>query len=283
MKTVQGAGLDHGAPNWASPAASNACRTRWRALTPGPEGGQVSGVGIAGVNEINTHNPNAEPYGSETDGMPSQVFMANTLEELLGYLGYEGEALQTALDEIARYNELCHAGRDADFGKEAALMIPVEEAPFYGAVQQNDGSTSTGLVTLAGLVTDENLNVMKLDRSEPIKGLYAAGNTVGQRYGHGLCHAQRGQLHGHGDDPRLHGRQDHGSPVRNGFPFAVLATSAALVRPGPRRTPPAPGAFSVMAAPYCVLRRRQRTWYHDARGRRRAQRAGRTPATMERG
>ncbi len=183
MKTVQGAGLDHGAPNWGFPSGIERMQNEMAALTPGPEGGQVSGVGIAGVNEINTHNPNAEPYGSETDGMPSQVFMANTLEELLGYLGYEGEALQTALDEIARYNELCHAGRDADFGKEAALMIPVEEAPFYGAVQQNDGSTSTGLVTLAGLVTDENLNVMKLDRSEPIKGLYAAGNTVGQRYG----------------------------------------------------------------------------------------------------
>ena len=62
-------------------------------------------------------------------------------------------------------------------------MIPVETAPFYVSVSQNDGSVSTGLVTLAGLITDENLNVMKADRSAPIKGLYAAGNTLGQRYG----------------------------------------------------------------------------------------------------
>lgn len=183
MKTVQGAGLDHGAPNWGFPQGIEAMQEAMDALVPGPEGGSVPGIGIAGVNEINTHNPNGEPYGSEKTGMGSQVFMADTIEELLGYLGYEGDALQTALEEVARYNELCKAGRDSDFGKEAELMIPVETAPFYGASQQNDGSTSTGLVTLAGLITDENLNVMKADRSAPIKGLYAAGNTLGQRYG----------------------------------------------------------------------------------------------------
>lgn len=183
MKTVQGAGLDHGAPNWGFPQGIERMQGEMAALTPGPEGGMVNGIGIAGVNEINTHNPLEEPYGSEHDGMPSQVFMADTLEELLGYLGFEGDALATALTEIEHYNELCHAGRDTDFGKEAELMIPVETAPFYGAAQPNDGTTMTGLVTLAGLITDENLNVMKADRTAPIKGLYAAGNTVGQRYG----------------------------------------------------------------------------------------------------
>lgn len=183
MKTVQGAGLDHGAPNWGFPSGIERMQKEMAALTPGPDGGMVNGVGIAGVNEINTHSPNEEPNGSAQDGMPSKVFMGETIEELLGYLGYEGEALQTALAEIEHYNELCHAAKDSDFGKEAELMIPIETAPFYGAVKENDGSTSTGLVTLAGLITDENLNVMKADRSGTIKGLYAAGNTLGQRYG----------------------------------------------------------------------------------------------------
>lgn len=177
MKTVQGAGLDHGAPNWGFMQGMERMQSEMEALTPGPEGGSVHGVAIAGVNEINTHNPNAEPYGSEKSGM------ANTIEELLGYMGYEGEALQTALEEIEHYNELCHAGMDSDFGKDASLMIPVETAPFYGSVSNNEGSAKIGLVTLAGLITDENLNVMKADRSAPIKGLYAAGNTLGQRYG----------------------------------------------------------------------------------------------------
>lgn len=187
MKTVQGAGLDHGAPNWGFMQGMERMQSEMEALTPGPEGGSVHGVAIAGVNEINTHNPNAEPYGSEKSGMGSKVFMGNTIEELLGYMGYEGEALQTALEEIEHYNELCHAGMDSDFGKDASLMIPVETAPFYGSVSNNEGSVRTGLVALAGLITDENLNVMKADRSAPIKGLYAAGNTLGQRYGMGYA------------------------------------------------------------------------------------------------
>lgn len=182
MTGVQGAGLDHGAPNWGFPQGIEAMQEAMTAIAPGPEGGPVPGIGIAGVNEINTHNPNAEPYGSEGKRM-STVYAAETLEELLGYLGYEGDAIQTALDEIAHYNELCYAGADTDFNKQADLMIPIETPPFYGAAAENTGRTSTGLVTLAGLLTDENLNVMKADRSEPIKGLYAAGNCLGQRYG----------------------------------------------------------------------------------------------------
>lgn len=186
MKTVQGCGLDHGAPNWGMPSMLEKMEQAMLAIEPGPDGGYVPSVGIAGVNEINTHNPNGEPYGREASSKPSpsNVWAANTLEELLGYLGYEGEALKTALAEIEHYNELCkQGGIDADFGKDAELMIPVEQPPFYGAVATNDGNRSTGLVTLAGLITDDNLNVMKADRSGTIKGLYAAGNTVGQRYG----------------------------------------------------------------------------------------------------
>lgn len=37
-------------------------------------------------------------------------------------------------------------------------------------------------MTLAGLMTDENLNVIRPDYSR-IKGLYAAGNCLGQRFG----------------------------------------------------------------------------------------------------
>lgn len=185
MKTVQGAGLDHGAPNWGHPETLAKMEEAMHAVEPGPDGGYVPSVGIISLNEINTHNPNGQPYGNEkkSEDSPSNVWAADTLEELLGYLGYSGKELETALAEIARYNELCAQGVDADFDKQADLMIPIEQPPFYGAFAENTGKTSTGLVTLAGLLTDENLNVMKADRSAPIKGLYAAGNTLGQRYG----------------------------------------------------------------------------------------------------
>jgi succinate dehydrogenase/fumarate reductase flavoprotein subunit len=184
MRTVQGAGLDHGAPNWGYPPMLAQMEQDMHNLVPGPDGGGVTSVGIVSLNEINTHDPEGE-VGGESSMPPSIVYAANTLEELLGYLGYSGAELQTALAEIARYNELCRAGKDTEFDKQADLMIPIEQAPFYGAVTENAGRTSPGLVTLAGLLTDDQLSVMKADRSGPIKGLYAAGNCLGQRYGMG--------------------------------------------------------------------------------------------------
>ena len=44
---------------------------------------------------------------------------------------------------------------------------------------------SAGLVTVAGLVTDDNFNVLREDYTTPVKGLYAAGNCLGQRFGIG--------------------------------------------------------------------------------------------------
>lgn len=195
MKTVQGAGLDHGAPNWGHPPTLAKMEEDMRNIKPGPEGGPVTSVGIISLNEINTHNPEGEA-GGESSMPPSIVFAADTLDELLGYLGYSGQSLQTALTEIAHYNELCKKGSDTDFDKQADLMIPIEQAPFYGAVTENSGRTSPGLVTLAGLLTDANLNVMKADRSGPIKGLYAAGNTLGQRYGMGYSTPSAGNSMG---------------------------------------------------------------------------------------
>ncbi|MDR3053404.1 MAG: FAD-binding protein [Coriobacteriales bacterium] len=195
MKYVQGAGLDHGAPNWGYPPMLAQMEADMHNIVPGPEGGPVTSVGIVSLNEINTHDPEGEASG-ESSMPPSIVYAANTLEELLGYLGYSGAELQTALSEIARYNELCQQGLDADYAKQADLMIPIEQAPFYGAVTENTGRTSPGLVTLTGLLTDENLNVMKADRSAPIKGLYAAGNTVGQRYSIGYSTPSAGNSMG---------------------------------------------------------------------------------------
>ena len=106
----------------------------------------------------------------------------DTLEELAEKTGLPYDTMKA---EIERYNELCHAGADTDFGKDASVMFPVEKAPFYGSVSENTGIANAGLVTLAVLLTDENLNVMRADRSGTIKGLYAAGNCLGQRYGVG--------------------------------------------------------------------------------------------------
>jgi hypothetical protein len=74
---------------------------------------------------------------------------------------------------------------DLDYGKDAKAMLPINEAPYYGVKGNNaHGSDSIGLVTLAGVLTDDNMQVLDKDY-KPIKGLYVAGNTLGGRYGVG--------------------------------------------------------------------------------------------------
>lgn len=109
------------------------------------------------------------------------VYTANTLEELAGYLGYEGDAVQMFVAEVERYNQMCEQGHDDDFGKDPSCLVPVNQPPYFGWVGQNNGSVSLGLVTLSGMVTDENFNVLDGDLN-PIEGLYVAGNCLGGRY-----------------------------------------------------------------------------------------------------
>jgi hypothetical protein len=167
MDTIGIAGLDHGGPNLGRGALwlDDFYADMDKVADAGAEGYPVRGITVA--------ERNARP-----------VFGANTLEELAGYLGYTGDLVQTFVDEIKHYNELCYAGVDSDFGKDPRAMIPVDEPPFYGCTAENTGTMSIGLVTLTGLVTDNNLNALDKD-GNPIKGLFVAGNTLGGRYGLG--------------------------------------------------------------------------------------------------
>ncbi len=81
-----------------------------------------------------------------------------------------------ALDEIARYNELCELGVDEDFGKRPDRMYPIKTGPFYA----NKSFVAAGVIT-AGVVVDDSLKV--LDTSyNPIPGLWAVGNVAGGRF-----------------------------------------------------------------------------------------------------
>lgn len=145
------------------------------ALKPGPESTHVIGSNLA-----------------ERKQMGSDVFCANTLDELADYLGYTGAAKQTFLDSIAHYNELCNSEMgDTDFGKEKEFMIAIDTPPFYGGLAGGGPmgagkphSASPMMVTMSGLLTDKHQNVLNKDW-QPIKGLYAAGNCMGNRFGMG--------------------------------------------------------------------------------------------------
>ena len=110
-------------------------------------------------------------------------YEADTIEDLLIQIGYEGEALETALASVERYNELCHAGYDEDFGKPASRMFALENPPFYAS----KWGTTSMLVCVGGLESDENCHTFtEGDPSSPkravIPGLYVCGNVQGSRY-----------------------------------------------------------------------------------------------------
>lgn len=166
MKSVCASGVEHSGPNGGRPQYYQDMLDGMEAIVPGPDGGQVKNCTIA-----------ERGY--------STVIKADTLEELAGYMGIEEDKIPTFIESINHYNEMCAAGMDTDYGKDASAMIPVDEAPFFG-VKGSVGSRSASpmMVTMSGVMTDATQNVLKVDYT-PIKGLYTAGNSLGGRYGTG--------------------------------------------------------------------------------------------------
>ncbi len=83
------------------------------------------------------------------------LIVADTIEDLAAQCNLPVEAVVASVN---RYNELCAAGHDADFGKDPRRLFPVSEPPFYA---YPFGS--------AGMLV-------------PIEGMYATGNVQGGRY-----------------------------------------------------------------------------------------------------
>lgn len=109
-----------------------------------------------------------------------KIVGSDTLEGLADKLGYTGKDKENFLASIARYNELCYAKRDEDFGKAPHLLFPIDKAPYFGYCSEK--SPGPFMCTTGGLLTDENQNVLGSD-FEPIPGLFASGNCCGGRFG----------------------------------------------------------------------------------------------------
>ena len=167
MQYIQAGGLDHGAPNWGFPEGIEQYQQEMDAAT-GTEGSiEVRGLEIANRGFF----------------MTSKVFVGTTAEEALANAGLSGEALQTALATIEKYNAACAAGVDEEYGKPANNLIPIDEAPFYVATQGTTRCYGPGLNTLAGLCVNSYYQVLNPNKDAVIPGLYAVGNTMGERYG----------------------------------------------------------------------------------------------------
>lgn len=102
------------------------------------------------------------------------TFRADTIEELAEKLGLPVEA---TVASFKRYNELCEAGEDLDFGKKPQYLHKFVTAPFWGIRRHIRCSSIT-----AGVLSDE-FGRVTTEQGEVVKGLYAVGNLGGQFYG----------------------------------------------------------------------------------------------------
>ena len=102
------------------------------------------------------------------------LVVANTLDELAEKCNLPVDAVKASIE---RYNEMCAAGHDADFGKDPRRLFPVSEPPFYAYPFGSAGM----LVLMGGLEVNKKLQPLNAEGA-PIEGLYATGNVQGGRY-----------------------------------------------------------------------------------------------------
>lgn len=103
------------------------------------------------------------------------VYQADTLEELAELIDVDPAAFTATIE---RYNEMCEKGVDEDFMKSAEYLIPVKNPPFYAFNEK-----WVFVCSIAGVHTNDKFQVLNAEH-EVIPGLFAAGNTVGRRFGY---------------------------------------------------------------------------------------------------
>lgn len=125
--------------------------------------------------------PEKQEQGPMGGPMTAAEFIADdTLEGLADQLGFEGAAKEAFLAQIEEYNQYCEDGADQQFGRDAQVLFPVKQAPFYAVkFEPQLGET---MVTMGGILTDGEQNAVDKNY-EPIPGLYVSGNDCGRRFG----------------------------------------------------------------------------------------------------
>ena len=81
------------------------------------------------------------------------------------------------VETVERYNELAHAGKDADFSKVSSRLFPIENPPYYAVPFGDSGM----LVLIGGIDCDVDCRALDAEKN-PVPGLFVAGNTMGGRF-----------------------------------------------------------------------------------------------------
>ena len=112
------------------------------------------------------------------DRRTTELFVANSIEELAGKMGVDPVVLKATVDE---YNKFCDKGHDDLFAKNPKYLRALKGPKFYAVKAR-----TICLGTLGGIKINHNMEVVdKKDRI--IAGLYAGGFDAGGMYGDSYC------------------------------------------------------------------------------------------------
>ena len=122
-----------------------------------------------------TRNAGAEYIQKQMDNAEKEgvFFKADTIEELADKLGFTGEAKDTFLATVERYNELYDKQNDEDFGKPAYRLSAIRTAPFYGC-----WLGASLLTTEQGIAINDKGQALDTN-NQPMEGLYITGDMSG--------------------------------------------------------------------------------------------------------
>lgn len=101
------------------------------------------------------------------------LYKSATIEELAQKIDVPKKNLVAT---IKKYNKFAHNGRDEEFAKEAEMIIPIEEGPFY--IARLDPSN---LIGIGGVGSNQKFEVID-DDFERINGLYISGMDSAMQY-----------------------------------------------------------------------------------------------------
>lgn len=108
----------------------------------------------------------------------TELFVANSIEELAGKMGIDPVALKATVDE---YNGFCDKGHDDLFAKNPKYLRPLKGPKFYAVKAR-----TICLGTLGGIKISHNMEVVD-KKGKVIPGLYAGGFDAGGMYGDSYC------------------------------------------------------------------------------------------------
>ncbi len=120
--------------------------------------------------------------GYYDEASQSTWYGADTVEELVAMLGVEEKVAANMVAAVESWNACVAAGADTEFGRDANYLFPIEAAPFYANVNENNVLMGNFLVTLGGVCVDGDQRILGEDW-KPIANLFGTGNVTGGRFG----------------------------------------------------------------------------------------------------